>query len=321
MRFVSYKELKMVYSNKFVMCVLVNGTPQSELANGVVKLPFGAEYSLRFRNKNNRRAVVKFFIDGENVSGEGYVVPANDYVDIKRHHGKDSSFKFVSLESAEAIDHGKNGPNPDKVKGTIEARFYFEKEQPKYHYTKEIVHHHHHYPRPPIRPNYPVWNGAADSFYLNTAGGSSLESNVSVNLDMSATKSMGNTESARRPRDIRRSRACGQSCDNQVTTQSQFTEPVLKDGCTVEGNYTGQTFHTVNIELEDTYTTLQVFLQGYEPEIQAAAYTKPHVINEGVSSLEEENERLRKEIAELENIELKKKLENLNKKRSRKPKA
>jgi hypothetical protein len=319
MRFISYKELKMVYSNKFVMCVLVNGAPQSELANGVVKLPFGAEYSLRFRNKNNRRAVVKFFIDGENVSGEGYVVPANDSVDIKRHHGKDSSFKFVSLESEEAIDHGKNGPNPDKVKGTIEARFYFEKEQPKYSYTKEIVHHHHHYPRP-IRPNYPIWNGAADSFYLNTAGGSSLEASVNTNLDMSATKS--STEATRRPRDIRRSRACGQSCgDNQVTTQSAISESVLKDGCTVEGNYTGQTFRTVNIELEDTYTTLQVFLQGYEPEVQTAVYTKPHVINEGISSLEDENERLRKEIAELENIELKNKLENMKKKRTRKAKG
>lgn len=304
----------MVYSNKFVMCVLVNGTPQSELANGVVKLPFGAEYSLRFRNKNNRRAVVKFFIDGENVSGEGYVVPANNHVDIKRHHGKDSSFKFVSLESEEAIDHGKNGPNPDKVKGTIEARFYFEKEKPKYFPTKEVVVHHHHYPQP-IRPTYtyPVWGGAADSFCTNAGG--SLESSVSTNLDMNATK---------------RSRASGQSCgERQISTQSGnigfVSESVLKDGCTVEGNYTGQTFHTVNIELEDTYTTLQVFLQGFQPEVQStgkpAVHVNKRVINEDISLLEKENEKLRKEIAELENIELKKKLENLTKKRSRKAKV
>jgi len=61
----------MVYSNKFVMCVLHHGHPLKELANGMVSLPFGAEYALRLRNKNNRRAVVKLFIDGENVSGGG----------------------------------------------------------------------------------------------------------------------------------------------------------------------------------------------------------------------------------------------------------
>ena len=55
----------MVYSNKFVMCVLVNGKPVEELANGEVQIPFNTEYVLRFRNKNDRRAVVKFWIDGE----------------------------------------------------------------------------------------------------------------------------------------------------------------------------------------------------------------------------------------------------------------
>ena len=96
----------MVYSNKFVISILVDGNTQQELANGTVKLPFGAEYAIRLRNKNSRRAVAKLFVDGENVSGNGYIVPANDHVDIKRHWDKDVAFKFVELDSPEAVDAG-----------------------------------------------------------------------------------------------------------------------------------------------------------------------------------------------------------------------
>ena len=117
----------MVYSNRFVACVLLNGTPQRELANGVVPIPFNSEYSLRFRNKHNRRACVKFTIDGESVCGGGYIIGANSSIDIHRHFDKDARFKFVSLDSPDAVDAGKNGPNEDGTKGLIEAKFYLEK--------------------------------------------------------------------------------------------------------------------------------------------------------------------------------------------------
>jgi hypothetical protein len=146
----------MVYSQKFVMSVLVNGVPQRELSNGCVPMDFGTEYALRLRNKNNRRAMVKLFIDGESIGGEGFLVNANDFVDIKRSVDKDAAFKFVSLESPDAVDFGKNGPNLDKIKGTIEARFYLEKEKPSYTFTPTIEHHHHHhYPRPKPQPYWP----------------------------------------------------------------------------------------------------------------------------------------------------------------------
>lgn len=107
----------MVYSSRFVVCVLVNGQPAKERADGVVPIPFGSEYVLRFRNKNNRRAVVKFTIDGENVSGNGYIVPAHSAIDIKRHSEVDRAFKFVDLESGEAIDYGKMDLIQREIKG------------------------------------------------------------------------------------------------------------------------------------------------------------------------------------------------------------
>lgn len=347
----------MVYSNKFVMCVLHNGQVQKELANGVVKLPFSAEYTLRFRNKNTRRAVVKIYIDGENVSGNGYVIPANDYVDIKRHRDKDAAFKFVSLESPDAQEFGKDGPNHDKQKGVVEAHFYLEKERPTYTYPiyKEIHHHHHHhedhhhYPAPkpwnpwPIRPlwvgdsgdqykvtcdagNAPIGMsdaGGAASYGAN-AGGQHTNSNQG---DIAQFKRI--SLNATRNRQVKLCSTGGlESCSaGPAPATASFSAappaPELKDGCTVEGNTTGQSFSTVWIETEETYTSLKLFLQGYEAPVQEPA--APVVLNEEApakprrrkkkdshtADLEAENEELRRKLAELENQRLKEKLKEL----------
>lgn len=348
----------MVYSNKFVMCVLLDGVPQQELANGVVKLPFGAEYHLRFRNKNDRRAVVKIYVDGENVSGNGYIIPANDHIDIKRHHDKDRAFKFVELDSPEAVDAGKNGPNADKTKGVIEARFYLEKEQtykpyPMPYKYEEHHHHHHHYPPSPppapwpVRP-YPIWCGASPQNTMGTAEYKGFESSLSDSGDTTTDfdpleRSVKLTASNTKSRGPSAGLAGGMMYRRKITTQDATKTcapasesanytcdsiPVLKDGCTVEGGSTGQRFSQQYINTEETYTTLKVFLQGYEDEhVEVAeAPKKGRKTNKDskIDDLEAENERLRKELAELENAKLKEELEKAKKakpKKSRKKKA
>lgn len=319
----------MVYSNKFVMCVLLNGKPQEELANGMVKLPFGAEYALRFRNKNNRRAVVKLYIDGENVSGGGYVINANDFIDIKRHHDVDRAFKFVSLDSADAIEHGKNGPNTDKQKGVIEARFYLEKETPK---ATEVHHHHHHdhhhYPRPrPIVPwpyNPPYYTYGAGPAVQNDAGGfESIKMSCSTGGVSPAGATADSDVASFKRKSLNRSRqSLTAGLESLGEPAAKSADATLKDGCTVEGYSTGQNFHSVYIDYEDSYTTLKIFLQGYGDGEQ------PQVLNEAekpveesrktnkdmrLDDLEAENERLRRELAELENEKLRKQLENAKK--------
>lgn len=331
----------MVYSNKFVMAVLVNGRVQEELANGTVKLPFGAEYSLRFRNKNDRRAVVKIYVDGENVSGGGYVIPANDHIDIKRHHDKDRAFKFVELDSPEAVDAGKNGPNADKTKGVIEARFYLEKPEPTYfsapYYppVRHEEHHHHHHYHPPVSPPpyyprpSPIWYGLRGQVEGQdrsaTLGSYSSGDTQSQNMSVSGSSGGARVGLAgmRRGLMTRKSVKASPALETSVTA-SDFDGDVtcdfdpsekmlsLKDGCTVEGGSTGQNFGTVHIKLEDTYTTLKVFLQGYEDaEVEVAeAPKKGRKVKSGAADeLEAENERLRKELAELENAKLKAELE------------
>ena len=136
------------------MTIFINGTIAKELANGQINIPFGSEYKIRIRNKHNRRSVCKISIDGENISGEGFVIGANSFVDIERPVDVDRKFKFVSLDSEEAYDHGKNGPNYNKIKGVISADFALEKEyqfQPNY---VPIVQ------QKPFRPDpytYPYW--------------------------------------------------------------------------------------------------------------------------------------------------------------------
>ena len=285
----------MVYSNKFIVCVLVNGIPSEERANGTVILPFGTEYVLRFRNKHNRRAVVNFSIDGENVSGKGYVVPANGFVDIKRHADVDRAFKFVSLDSADAIDQGKNGPNPDKIKGTIEASFYLEKEQIVD--VQQVTHHHQHHHdyrrrtyRDPIYPppQFPFMGGSGDGGNVSYGGG---------DINCSLPKSSSNFDGDSLPDTMNFLRSSG---------------PPVSDGATVEGHSTGQTFRTVQIDLEDTATVLKIFLQGFEGEVEVPASQvcqKP-----AVSNVEAENILLRERLAEAENKRLKEQLAELESK-------
>lgn len=306
----------MTYSNKFVMCVLIDGVPQKELENGAVHIPFNSEYALRFRNKNSRRAVVKIYIDGENVSGGGYVVPANDFIDIKRHSDKDVSFKFVSLDSAEAVEHGKNGPNPNKVKGTIEARFYLEKER-KFVYTPPTeVHHHHHYPKP--QPWRPHWTGLNPdwSVTLSTSDGSNPNS-----YNMLAGSSKSTMRSSVSGSSIH---SCGATISNSAAQDSNYScdsiSPV-KDGCTVEGSHTGQYFSSTYVDMEETYTSLKLFLQGTE-EVKTEKPVKVRKTNKDMrlDDLEAENEELRKQLAELENEQLKSKLSAAKKKTKAKSK-
>lgn len=233
----------MVYSNNCVLCLLINGKPTDALANGTVPLPFGVEYKIRLRNKDKKRRVVaKVFVDGENVAEGGVIIPPGSYVDLDGPVNTHKNFKFVSLESPDAIDFGKNGPNHDKTKGVVEARFHFEKEQPQ---VTEVHHHHHHdywWPRP-WRPYYGV-RGLADNDLLR---GNSINMVGPASASFSASLD-------------------GVKEQSLAPTHDSFCPPTadLKDGCTVEGGHTSQSFGTAYVDYEETATVLKMFLQGFE---------------------------------------------------------
>src|SRR6266446_2078305 len=103
----------MMYSNNFVVCVLQNGQVIANSKQGNVALPFSSEYQIRLRNKNNRRAVAKVFIDGDNVSEGGLVVDAYSYVDLDCHVGSKKRFLLAATDSPAAVAEGKDNKDDD----------------------------------------------------------------------------------------------------------------------------------------------------------------------------------------------------------------
>jgi hypothetical protein len=260
------------------MCILVNGQIAKEFPNGTTLIPFGSEYTIRFRNKNSRRAVVKFTIDDENASSGGYIIPGNDFIDIRRYAHKDVAFKFVDLNSPEAIDFGKND-NKDKNKGVIEAKFYLEKEV-KYHtYNSNPVYWQNHSYPPLIQP---LKRGGPSIAYHQTISGSSF-----TTCDSYTT-------------------AGSVSCFNPITTS---------DGATVEGSQTGQFFNYQHINLENDYVAVKTCLQGYASENNDKDYWIPkraEELEEENKKLKLEiTEKLKLEALERENKSLKEELERL----------
>ena len=271
------------------MCILVNGQIAKEFPNGTTLIPFGSEYTIRFRNKNFRKAVVKFTIDNEDASSGGYIIPGNDFIDIRRYAHKDVAFKFVDLNSPEAIDFGKND-NKDKNKGVIEAKFYLEKEI-KYHtYNSNPVYFH------PQAYHQDI-TSPRRSKGMHSAGGSGMHS-----AGGSGSFGFG-------------------YCSNTTTTA--YHQPLNTsgfDGATVEGSQTGQSFNYQHINLENDYVAVKTCLQGYVSETNDKDYWIPlGVQRSDAEKLEEENKKLKLEIMEKlkldslerENKKLKEELERL----------
>lgn len=248
------------YSNKFVLCILVNGQVQKDLANGEVHIPFGSTYTVRLINKNNRRAVVDMFIDGEEVGS--FVVKAHDRLDVKRSAHKDAAFMFVDLDSPEAYGEGKQGPNPDKTKGLIEAKFRLEKEAPK-----KVEHHYYPYPvYPPVvtLPVYPPQSWPRN-YDTNVAWSNNITDSAMrcSQADLAATKSLSSLTAANNPV----SYASGLECLSvQSASIAGPVAPTLQEGCTVEGGKTGQRWVDVHVDTEDTETVLTLFLKGFNPQ-------------------------------------------------------
>lgn len=257
------------------MCIIVDGQIRKELANGTVFVPFGSEYSIRFRNKNERRAVVKFKIDGENASNDGYIIDAYSHIDIKRYAHKDCAFKFVSLDSQEAIDFGKNGSNEDKLKGLIEANFYLEKKQQWCNTVLSVN------PQPSVNP---PWGTAK---YWQKRSISSQLDNVYFH----------NTS----------------TCDTYTYNPDTVScKTPASDGATVEGNYTGQSFQKTFTDLESDFVTLKLFLQGtkLEKNIKKEIEKENENLRKEIEKekkqkeldfLLEENKRLKEELNKLKN--------------------
>ena len=246
-----------MYSGRFIMSVVAGGRVLAERKDGTVPIPFDSEYLLRFRNRHDRRAVVRFTIDGEDVSGNGYVIPARCAIDIQRHHSHDAAFRFVSLDSEDAAAYGKS-ENVQGEKGVIEARFFLEKAAP----VLQHIHHYHEYPSYP--PPYSPWQPWTPRPYYGMSARSARGSSMGQ-VGQSIPTAYNNPSQV--PADLR----------GIVTPDSSFDVPLaapsgpLAEGCTVDGGTSGQRFGSTWIDVETDSVTLRLVLRGYTPTPEQVA--------------------------------------------------
>ena len=273
----------MPFQSRFGLHVVVNGHVLKDLANGEVHVRFGEEYAIRLRNRHKERhAVVKLFIDGEEQSKGGFIIPPNSYRDIRNSSYSTNVFKFVDLEGQEALDAGKDQANEEKQMGVVEARFYLEKEKPK------VQHHHHYhsYPDPypvPVPTPYPwprPWRHPYRmdlTHYYDSAsqliGGTNLATYGATAGDTNATpiascdSSVGGTAGI----EAMGAAPAMYSCDNIPVAgcaggqrvNSNVRARAVKDGATVAGSNTGATYGTQWVDIEDDYVPLRLFMRGY----------------------------------------------------------
>jgi hypothetical protein len=118
---------KSMFNAGYVVSIVSGGHVIEESRQDVVRLPFDSEYAIRLRNRSKRDAVAQIFIDGENVSKDGFIVRAGQFVDIECHVETLRNFRFVSADSYAAAVAGKSR-QPDDRNGVVEVRWRAEKE-------------------------------------------------------------------------------------------------------------------------------------------------------------------------------------------------
>lgn len=263
-------------SNKCGLSVMVDGRVVEEFQNGEAVVPFGAEYTLLLTNEHDRHGVFKIFIDGEEMSKGGYIVPSHQSRQLERGSHSPKRFKFVALDSTDAQDHGKDQQNREKKMGVIEARFYLEKKRPEP--VKEVHHHHHHpYPVPT-----PWWGGRRrpwrdDQIGLCrksrtcSDGAESLKRAVSDHDSGDTTTDfdpgeLGVTYTAFNAEATKGGTVGLASFGGQHTNS---TPRAVREGATVEGGHSNQQFGKQWVDIEDDYTTLRIVLKGFDPAAEA----------------------------------------------------
>lgn len=110
-------------SGNYEANVIVNCNALLERADGVVEVPFGAEYGVRLINRGLSRAVAVIYIDGINVSGDGFVVNAGEQWIVERPTDKAVKFCVASSNSHAAAEHGKAGKDIDGTKGLVRVEW------------------------------------------------------------------------------------------------------------------------------------------------------------------------------------------------------
>jgi len=226
----------MVYKQNFVIAIRHNGRILREDGENVT-LPFGAEYSLRLKNLDSRRAVVSVSIDGEDVLDNSRII-VNGYstVDLEGFmDGMSVTRKFKFIKKIKEISEYRGDREDD---GCIRVEVWFEK---KYETTWTTWDQNQKWDfNPPNRE----WH-INDYTYYNTP--TTMYGNSEVMGSNTPTTMYSNTNS------------------EQVTYSCTFDDTIRDDekGITAKGSDCNQNFiNGYTNELEFSSTVLTLWLKG-----------------------------------------------------------
>jgi hypothetical protein len=147
----------MVYLEKFVAVLVSNGKILRELRESdsdLIRLPFGSEYSLRFKNLNSTRAAIAVEIDGKDVLDGSRVVigpgQTEDLLGFMKGNNVTNTFRFI--EKTKEISEYRGDRIDD---GIIRIEYQFEK-PPAITYPAPVPYYRP-YPIPAPYHSWPTW--------------------------------------------------------------------------------------------------------------------------------------------------------------------
>ncbi len=223
-----------MYREKFILSVIHDGHPIKESGrrdSRQVAIPFGSEYKLRLKNKNDRSCTANITVDGTPVSNFGdIIVNAGGTMDLERFiTGSMSSgkrFKFVDLDHPDVDDPTKS------ENGIVRVEFHLARQKNGIKIQPNIV-------RPSKTPPYhPPWDD-----------GPTWIDGTSTGRRDGSLKGMKSSE------------ATVMYCaSNYVGMRSSSAD--TEAGATIEGGRSNQSFTYSSLDVESHTTVLELKIVG-----------------------------------------------------------
>jgi hypothetical protein len=237
----------MTYKDHFVAEVKCGGKIL-RITDGAVRLPFGAEYSLLFKNLNSRRVAIKVSIDGQDaLDNHRLILDPNETTELKgfmQYNVVRNAFKYIQ-KTKQIQEH-----RGDKIDdGMIRIEFAFEKPVPE-HIMKTVIHEVHHYPHRPSYPYYwydaPNWVYTSNDIYGSAGTARGLDSVKGIDTN-SSIKGMTGGVTGQMVGEVQ----SVYNCSVPLQELSIKSEPAKDEGITVKGSELYQALNYTSIgELE-----------------------------------------------------------------------
>ena len=262
----------MVYSHKLVAAVMVDGKVVRDISEGAgeasAKLPFGAEYSLRIKNLNSERAIVKIAIDGQDVTDGWVVYGANESYDLEgfiKNRVVTNRFKFI--EKTKEISEFRG----DKIDDGLIVITY------KYELPKPVVKS----PEVTINPWYEPYPNPWKKQWHRIILGDSIGSEIKYGSLNYESKTMGGevkSQSCFTDEFLRGSRGMtsgpsGSSCKSNDNRCFEHND----SGITVKGSEVNQTLNTTYVGACSAEETIVIKLTGFDSKQEKIS--KPVFVN------------------------------------------